>query len=201
MTIDVNVQYADEAFLEDIDEIIEETMIQLFILQPKDIDQLDIAKAVAKTHAPIFYVCPLSLRTHRDEKCVGYHVESADALQDISEIDKVLFVDESRLDDTMIARLSTTQQPVVVMDATHTHDDLQRSFIAIGPNNIDSFEADALASMDMDRMVLQSAYPDFDFDEIHTTVKQISDILLRPEQSIIARATKSSLGLFDLNRR
>lgn len=201
MTIDVNVQSADEAFLEDIDEIIEDTMVQIFVLQPKDIDALTIAKEHARRYDQIFYVSALGLREQCDDNCVGYRIDSLDELQDGTNIDKVLFVDESLLEGTMIERLKDAKRNVIVMNATQTHDGLDGSFIAIGPNNVKAFGANALASISMDRIVLQSAYPDFDFDEIFTSVQRISDVLFRPEQSIIARATKSSLRLFGLNKR
>jgi hypothetical protein len=49
--------------------------------------------------------------------------------------------------------------------------------------------------MNMDRIVLQSGYPEHGFETIFGAVKVISDAMFRPEQSIVARATKSSLEL------
>ena len=44
MTIDVNLCNADEAFLADIEEIMEDTMVQMFILHPKTISEIEEAQ-------------------------------------------------------------------------------------------------------------------------------------------------------------
>ena len=50
------------------------------------------------------------------------------------------------------------------------------------------------------KLVLQSGYPDFGFEGIFETSKAISDVMFRPDQSIIAEATKNSLLLFGFKK-
>lgn len=77
---------------------------------------------------------------------------------------------------------------------------LEDFYVAIGPGNVKTFDADKLAKLPMQKLVLQSSYPDFGFGEIFETSKAISDLMLRPDQSIIAEATKNSLILFGFKR-
>ncbi|WP_345980460.1 hypothetical protein [Sulfurimonas sp. HSL3-2] len=195
MTIDINVKETTEEFLDDIDEIIEDTMIQMFFLQPKDAAALEKAKADAQEYSAIFYAAPLSLKDSVDVNCVGFSIKESEELQDQPSLDKPLFIEESDLNDRMLAQLITRGDKGFVLNATHAHEGLENFFVAIGPANVGEFDPEVLSSLSMDKIVLQSSYPDHDFEEIFSTVKTLSDALLRPEQSIIARATKHTLNL------
>jgi hypothetical protein len=194
MTVDVNVLEADENLLEEIDEIMEETMVQLFILQPRTADQLASAKAAAQEHTALFYAAPLSLRHDADENCVGFFVDRPELLYEL-EITKPLFVDETQLDGKLLALLRATHPKGIVLNATKVHEGLERFLFAIGPGSVDAFDAEELAGLSMDRIVLQSGYPGYGFEQIHATARCISDAMLRPEQSIIANATRNALML------
>lgn len=195
MTIDVNLEKTTEDFLEDIDEIIEDTMIQMFFLQPKNEEELEKAQEDANEYNSIFYAVPLSLKDKSDANCIGYKVESISQLQEVPAHEKPLFIDESIINDEMLALLASRKEQGIILNATHAYDTLENYFIAIGPENIENFDTEVLASLSMDKVVLQSGFPNSDFDEIYATVKKISDALFRPEQSIIARATKHTLEL------
>ena len=195
MTIDVNVKAADADFLEEIDEIIEDTMVQMFFLQPEDAAALEKAKEGAEEYSALFYAVPLALRDAADANCVGYRIKSAGELKDSATLDKPLFIDESDLDDALEALLIEREESGFILNATRAHDRLERFFIAIGPSNVGAFAPEVLAALSMDKIALQSGYPDHGFDEIFPAVKRISDAMFRPEQSIIARATKHTLGL------
>ena len=199
MTVDVNVTRTDEEMLDDLDEIMEDTMVQLFVLQPRDAEALESAQEAAGEHGALFYCAPLSLKSEADANCVAYYLDDPEALGELPE-GKPLFVDASKLDDTLIAALGKSGCRGIILGADDTFNALEAFHIAIGPENVGSFERDALAALPMDRIVLQSGYPGFGFDAIYTTVKKISDTMFRPEQSIIARATQSSLRLFGFKK-
>jgi hypothetical protein len=83
MTVDVNIRVADEQFLENIDEIMEETMVQIFILQPRDYDELTTAKEQADEYTAIFYCAPLTSYDEIDNNCVGFYVDNIHALEPV----------------------------------------------------------------------------------------------------------------------
>jgi len=195
MTIDVNVKATNDDFLDEIDEIIEDTMVQMFFLQPEDAEAMEKAKAEAEAYSALFYAAPLALRASADANCVGYRVRTAEALQELPPLDKPLFIDEADLDDGLQSLLIARGDKGVILNATRAHDALEHFFVAIGPSNVGLFDPETLAALSMDRIVLQSGFPDHGFDEIFPAVKRVSDAMFRPEQSIIARATKHTLAL------
>ena len=199
MTVDVNVTRTDEEMLDDLDEIMEDTMVQLFVLQPRDAEALERAKEAAEEHGALFYCAPLSLMEEADGNCVACYLDDPEALGELPE-GKPLFVDASALDDSLVETLIENNCRGIILGADDTFDALETFYVAVGPGNVGNFDTERLARLPMDRIVLQSGYPDFGFDAIYTTAKRISDAMFRPEQSIIARATQSSLRLFGFKK-
>lgn len=189
MIVDVDVQAVDASFLDDLDDLMEDTMVQMFILQPRSAEALEVAKAYAAEHESIFYAAPQSLFDPSDANCVALRVDGP-----LLPGDKPLFVDASWLeDDTLRADLAGRRG--IILGAVRPYDELTGFFLALEPGNIAQFDAQALNALSMDAIVLGSGYPGHAIASIHTTVKAISDAMFRPEQSISARATKNSLEL------
>lgn len=195
MTIDVNVTAIDDDFREEIDEIIEDTMVQMFFLHPQDTEALQSAKEDAAAYTALFYVAPASLKYETDAGCVGYRIKNSDELAQVADSGKALFIDEADLDDALTAALVAQGHAGIILNATQPHETLERFCVAIGPSGASAFDTEALSGLSMDRIVMQSGYPSHDFDEIMSAAKTISDAMFRPEQSIIARATKQTLAL------
>ncbi len=201
MTVDVNVRAVDEQFLEEIDEIMEETMVQMFILQPRDYDELETAKEQADEYTSIFYCAPLTSYDEIDNNCVGFYVDNIHALEAVRPSNKPLFVDESQLDDKMVAALLEGNFHGVILNATTAHDALDKFYLAVGPGNVGKFDPDVLAKVPMEKLVMQSGYPEYGFEEIFETSKAISDVMFRPDPSILAASTKSALSLLGFSKR
>jgi hypothetical protein len=197
MTIDVNLYRADEEFIDNIDEIIEESMGQIFILHPSSVLEINEIKELADEYESIFYSVPLHLRSEADSRCVAYSIKDE---RDIALLmgDKSIMIDESVLTESLIASLGEYRG--IILNATQEYPSLPNFLLAIGTGNVGMFDIESLNKMSMDRIVLQSTYPEYGFEGITSAVKVISDAMLRPEQSIIARATKSSLELFGFRK-
>lgn len=198
MTIDVNVKAIDEEFLEEYDEIIEDTMIQIFVLHPKSKVELSEVQSKAKSFPAIFYTASVDLLEHIDKNCVALQIRTLKDIDVIIPVQKPYVIEEALINDEMSAALSKIEKGGIILNASKEHKDIANTFVSLGPGQIEDFEPDALQKLDMDRIVLQSSYPDYSFDEIQGVIKMISDTMFRPEQSIIARATKNSLTLFGL---
>ena len=197
MTVDVNMKQADAELLEDLDEVMEDSMVQLFVLQPRTPEELETAKARAAEHEAIFYAAPIAMKNETDENCVGFVIRSREELADA---DKPIFVEEKDTQGDLGATLGSGGYAGIILDATQPHEALPRFFLSLGAAGIDRFDPEALNRLDMDRIVLQSSYPEHGLSGIYRTVKVISDAMFRPEQSIIARATKNSLTLLGFKR-
>lgn len=200
MTVDVNVTQMDEAFLDDIDEIMEDTLIQLFIVHPKSAQELADVQQSARDNNEIFYSIPLSLKEQADANCKAYYVDDASALLALSSVDKPLYIDAALIDDAVTEKLNALGAEGIILNPTKAYEALPTFFISIGANNVEAFEHEVLANLDMDDLVLESSYPAHPFDIIDQTAKIISDAMFRPEQSIIAHATTSSLKLFGFKK-
>jgi len=198
MTVDVNVKQIDSSFLEDIEEIIEDTMIQIFVVHPSTLDEIEAVKHESMQHNSIFYTVPYSLKETAEQKCIGLRLNNSDPI-DTDEIkDKVVFIDEADLTPQLISKILNPSIKGIILNATSEHEELGHFLLSFDTNSINNFNIEALSKLSMDRLALQSNYPDNEFETLHDTAKKISDIMFRPEHSIIARATKSSLDLFGL---
>ena len=198
MTIDVNILHTDEDFFDNLDEIMEDTMVQMFILHPENLSEITHIKQIAADYESIFYSVPLHLQQEADENCVAFSILSDEDSVLLPVSNKPVVIDEARLNDPIVHALGECRG--IVLNATREHAALANFCLAIGAGNVGAFDTQTLSAMSMDQIVLQSSYPEHDFDAITTAVKVISDAMFRPEQSIIARATKSSLELFGFRK-
>ncbi len=196
MTVDVYVKAIDDALIDEIDEIKEDTMVEIFVVHPRDSETMEQTKTTAAKMHGLFYSAPLSLRSLCDERCLAYYLDDPALLE--GAIDKPLYVDAESLSPELISRLIDGGYKGIILNAQELYEQIPGFFIAIGPCNVNAFDMAVLANISMDRIVLQSAYPQHGFEEIFESVKVISSSLFRPEESIIARATLHSLTLFGL---
>jgi len=200
MTVDVNVAQVDEAFLDDIDEIKEDTLIQIFIVHPKNLEELETVQESADDNSEIFYSIPLTLQSQADANCKAYFVDDEAALLALSNADKPLFIQAIMINDTVIEKLLALDAKGIIINPTTTYEALPNFYLSIGANNVSGFDHEVLAKLDMDDLVLESSYPAHPFEIIEETAKVISNAMFRPEQSIIAHATTSSLKLFGFKK-
>lgn len=201
MTIDVHVKRLDEIFPEEIDEIMEDTMVQLFVVHPATEQEIESVQQEAMRHNGIYYTMPYRLRELSAQKCIGYKIGPDDRIDpDIPE-QKAIFVDESDLTPQLEAQLREASLQGIILNPTRIHPKLKHFLLSFGSETLEHFDAEAVASLTMDALVLESGYPDHGFTSLYDTAKKISDIMFRPEQSIIARSTQSALKLFGLRQR
>jgi len=197
VTIDVCMKNIDESFLDEIDEIMEDSMIGIFIVHIQSKEELEKIKIVANKFNSIFYATNIELKDFSDKNCVGYTIENHSQSTLLNDANKTIFINEESLSNEVIKTLSEAPYKGIILNATKEHSQLENFYISFGEENISKFNIKDIENISMDKIVLESSYPKYGFDSIEKTVKIISDALLRPEQSIIARATKNSLALFD----
>lgn len=198
MTVDVNVLKADEDFLDEIDEIIEDTMVQIFVLRSSNAEELEDVKESVTQHNALFYYAPIKYINDVDEKCVGFLVANEEEAKLAKE--KVIYVEASSLTPDIIEILSKNNSKGIILNAAKVYPELENFFICINPANINKFEDGVIAELPMNKIVLASSYPNFGFDEIFLLSKKISDKNFRPDQSIISEATKNALILFGFKK-
>jgi hypothetical protein len=194
MTIDVHISEYDDAFIDNIEDIVEDTIVGMFVLHPKDLNSLEKIQELSEEYHNIFYAVPSELLNKTCEKCVGVVVSKTHELESLDQ--HVVMIEETNLDETFSKALQ--KHKGIVLNATKSHETLENFFVSISPNSVDLFDKDELKKLSMKRIALQSNYPKYEFDDVYTTVEKISHVMFRSEQSITLEATKNTLQLFDL---
>lgn len=192
MIIDVHLNNYDDNFIDNIEEIMEETNVQMFVLHPKDANALQEVQELTDEHHNIFYTVPVDLVDKTDEKCVAVYVSTAEELK--SAKGRVIMIEEANLDETLYKALHKYKG--IILNATKSYDNLKNFFVSISPSSVDQFDNDILNKLSMKKLVLQSNYPIHEFDDVYTSVQKISNSMFRSEQSIMLEASKNTLQLF-----
>jgi len=175
--------------------------VQMFILHPQTLCDIQETKEIAEGYGSIFYSLPLHLShlsNEADGNCVAFSISCEEDCTLLPACEKPIVVDESYLSESVVELLRACRG--IILNATGEHENLSNFYLAMGIGNVGAFDSETLSKMSMDRIVLQSTYPTHGFDEMMDCVKVISNAMFRPEQSIIARATKSSLELFGFRK-
>ncbi len=196
MIVDVYVKSISKDFIDLLDEIKADSQVERFIVHPRKKEALEYVKAFAREVPCLFYCAPLSLQAQCDQNCLAYFLDDPSALH--PQIDKPLYVKATSLSDEIKEFLITHGLKGIIMNAKELFEELSDFFVAIGPANIDYFSTADLSRQAADRIVFQSSFPDYGFDDIHESIKQFALASFKPEESIISAATIRSLELFKL---
>lgn len=194
MTVDVCVNNYDEAFIEGIEDIVEDTIVQMFVLHPKDEKELKEVQELSYEHNNVFYALPLEFLDKACNKCIGVYISNIEDLKGLE--DHVIMIEENKLNEPFYKALENHKG--IILNATKGHEDLENFFVSISPGSVDLFDNDELNKLSMKKIVLQSSYPTYEFDDVYTCVEKISHAMFRSEQSISLEATKNTLQLFSL---
>lgn len=196
MIVDAYVKELDSVLIEDLDEIKEDSNVDIFIIHPRDETALEEIQQIVSQMNGLFYCAPISLKESCDDKCLAYYLDDISLLDDA--IMTPLYINAEDITPDLQEKLIHEGHKGIILNATKLYEDLPNFFVAIGPSNISKFDLAVLANVSMDKIVLQSSYPEHDFEDIFESVKVISSSIFRPEESIIARATLHILTLFGL---
>lgn len=200
MVVDNCLLEIDSEFLDDLDEIVEDTMVQLFVIQPRTSEALQSAKEVCASYGELFYAVPLSFGSSDDPNAVAYYLDNVELLSGMETLGKPLYVDAELLNSEVVSHLQRIDCGGAIFGGTEQYTSLPKFYLCIDPDNAEEIDKEILANLSMDEIVLGSCYPKHSIEDIHTSVKTISDAMFRPEQSITARATKNTLVLLGFKK-
>ncbi len=195
MIVDVYVKSISRDFVNLLDEIKADSQVGRFIVHPRKEEALKHVQAYASEFPCLFYCAPLSLQSQCDQNCLAYFLDDPAALH--PQIDKPLFVKATALSEEIKEFLITHGLRGIIMNAKERFEELSNFFVAIGPGNIQDFTPDDLGRS-ADRIVFQSSFPDYGFNDIRQSVRQFALATFKPEETIISAATSRSLELFQL---
>lgn len=85
MFFDTNIYIdrIDEEFLDELDEFIEDSRVEYFLVHPKNIDELEKVKSLASEINRFKYSIPFELLDLKDENCVAVFINDSTQLETI----------------------------------------------------------------------------------------------------------------------
>lgn len=197
LDMNINLEGIDEEFLEDLEELIEDTRVEYFIINPKDKDELVKTQGICSEIERFKYTLPIELKDMIDENCVAFKISKVDDLELVNE--KALVIDSKDVSDELIVKLNDTDIKGVVLNSKESDERLKNFVCAISQDTLKDWSKKAITDIEVSRIGLQSNYPKYTYDDLlDVLLKDMSDLNFRPEQNIAAGGTRTILRTFGL---
>lgn len=198
MIFDMNITLKgiDENFLEDLEELIEDTRVEYFIINLKNQDKIKETQELCKKYLRFKYTLPIIFKEDKDKNCVAIQVEK---ISDLESIDNLPIVIESEnLNEEFISFLNNKDIKGVVLNAQEKDNKLENFVFSISYDSVKSWNQLVIKNCDYNKLAIQSNYPKYNYDELLNLLKDISDLTFRAEQSIASGSTRTLLKMFSL---
>lgn len=197
MVLDMNIELSgiDEEFLENLAELIEDTRVEYFIINPRNKEDLQKAQELCEEVERFKYTLPVEFKNLQDKNCVAIRITKA---QELALVDNIpLVIDSKDLNDEFIELLNKSAIKGVVLDAKESDNRLLNFAYSISFDSLNNWTKKGITDTDYNKIALQSDYPKYSYDELFDVLlKNISDLTFRAEQSIAAGGTRTVLKTF-----
>ena len=197
MVLDMNIELAgiDEEFLENFAELIEDTRVEYFIINPRSKEDLQRTQELCEEFERFKYTLPMEFKDLKDENCVAMRITKA---QELALVDNIpLVIDSKDLNDEFIELLNKSVIKGVILDAKESDNRLENFAYSISFDSLNNWTKKGITDTDYNKIALQSDYPKYSYDELFDVLlKNISDLTFRAEQSIAAGGTRTVLKTF-----
>ena len=195
--MNINLAGIDDEFLNELDELIEETRVEYFIINPSTKEEIDKTQAICKEYERFKYTLPVQFTEQKDLNCMAIKIQQENEIDLVKNIP--LVIDSSDLNDSFITSLNNKDVVGIVLNSKESDSALVNFTYCISHNSLKKWTKKALTDTDYNRLALQSDYPNFSYDELFDNLlKDMSDITFRAEQTIAAGGTRTILKMFGL---
>ena len=197
MVLDMNIELSgiDEEFLENLAELIEDTRVEYFIINPRNKEDLQKAQELCFEVERFKYTLPIEFKSLQDKNCVAIRITKAKELTFVE--DKPLVIDSKDLTDEFIELLNKSGIKGVILDAKQSDNRLENFAYSISFDSLNNWTKKGITDTDYNKIALQSDYPKYSYDELFDVLlKNISDLTFRAEQTIAAGGTRTILKTF-----
>ena len=197
MVLDMNIELSgiDEEFLENLTELIEDTRVEYFIINPRNKEDLQKAQELCEEIQRFKYTLPVEFKNLQDKNCVAIRITKAQKLALVDNIP--LVIDSKDLNDEFIELLNKSGIKGVILDAKESDNRLENFAYSISFDSLNNWTKKGITDTDYNKIALQSDYPKYSYDELFDVLlKNISDLTFRAEQSIAAGGTRTVLKTF-----
>lgn len=202
MILDMNIQLKgiDEEFLEELDELIEETRVEYFVINPTSKEELEKAQSICADCQRFKYTLPIEYINFQDENCIALKIKDEKDLE--LENRFPLVIDSQDLNDNFIQKLNSKEIKGVVLNACQKDLELVNFTYSISEKSLKSWSQKVIMNTDYNKLALQSDYPNQSYDDfLDVMLKEISDLTFRAEQTIAAGGTRTLLNTFNLIKK
>lgn len=199
MILDMNlkIEGINEEFLDELDELIEETRVEYFIINPKTKEELQKAQDLAILNQRFKYTMYPQFLSLKDDNCVAFNILKPEDLHIID--DMPIVIESEILDDNFIEVLNDNSVKGVVLNSKEKDVSLKNFAFSISHNTLKNWSKEVIYETDYNKIALQSDYPNFSYDElVDGLLKEISDLTFRAEQTIAAGGTRTILKTFKM---
>lgn len=197
MVLDMNIELSgiDEEFLENLAELIEDTRVEYFIINPRNKEDLQKAQELCEEIQRFKYTLPVEFKNLQDKNCVAIRITKA---QELALVDNIpLVIDSKDLNDEFIELINKSGIKGVILDAKESDNRLENFAYSISFDSLNNWTKKGITDTDYNKIALQSDYPKYSYDELFDVLlKNISDLTFRAEQSIAAGGTRTVLKTF-----
>ena len=193
--MNIELSGIDEEFLENLTELIEDTRVEYFIINPRNKEDLQKAQELCEEIQRFKYTLPVEFKNLQDKNCVAIRITKA---QELALVDNIpLVIDSKDLNDEFIELLNKSAIKGVVLDAKESDNRLENFAYSISFDSLNNWTKKGITDTDYNKIALQSDYPKYSYDELFDVLlKNISDLTFRAEQSIAAGGTRTVLKTF-----
>ncbi|WP_044418132.1 hypothetical protein [Halarcobacter anaerophilus] len=199
MILDMNIELSgiDKEFLNGLDDFIEDTRVEYFVINPSSKDALEKTLELCKKFRRFKYSLPVQFLDFMDKNCIALKVSQLSDL-DLVE-DMPIVIDSESLDEEFIEVLNSKINKGVVLNAKESDNRLENFAYSISHNSLKQWTQRGIKDTDFNKLALQSDYPNRSYDDlIDSLLKDISNLTFRAEQSIASGGTRTVLKTFEL---
>ena len=197
MVLDMNIELAgiDEEFLENFAELIEDTRVEYFIINPRSKEDLQRTQELSEEFERFKYTLPIEFKDLKDENCVAMRITKAQELTLVEDMPVV--IDSNDLNNEFIDELNKSGIKGVILDAKESDNRLTNFAYSVSHDSLNNWTKKGITDTDYNKIALQSDYPKYSYDELFDVLlKNISDLTFRAEQTIAAGGTRTILKFF-----
>lgn len=197
MVLDMNIELAgiDEEFLYNLAELIEDTRVEYFIINPRSKEDLEKTQELCEEFERFKYTLPIEFKNQKDKNCVALRITKPEELNLVEDLP--LVIDSHNLNDEFINILNNSAIKGVILDAKESDNRLVNFAYSISFDSLNNWTKKGITDTDYNRIALQSDYPKHSYDELFDVLlKNISDLTFRAEQTIAAGGTRTILKTF-----
>lgn len=199
MILDMNIDLSgiNEEFLEELDDFIEDTRVEYFIINPRTKEELVKTLEISSNYQRFKYTLPIGFKDKIDKNCMAIRITQINEI-DLVEKDFPLVIDSKDLNDEFIDTLNKKGIKGVILDAIESDNRLENFAFSISHKSLKNWTKKGITDTNYNKLALQSDYPEYSYDELFDMLKQMSDLTFRAEQSIATGGTRTVLKTFKL---